>query len=114
MARAQSSVQKEAFLAGLHHTGGLGFGEPATYRIVVQGRLERRHTAIHLIDAHSEQLNTATTTLIVQVMDQAGLSGKLDTLYGLHLPILSVELVSDKELADSQIGDQADNPRDAL
>ncbi len=34
------------------------------------------------------------TRLLLRVRDQGGLSGALDALYGLHLAILSVELLS--------------------
>ena len=71
----------------------LGFGKPAVYRIAVQGQLDR-HTATDIADARIEAGNPHTTRLLVRVMDQAGLSGVLDALHGLHLPILSVQLVN--------------------
>ena len=79
-----------------HQPGLLGFGKPASYRIVVQGHLDER-TVTRMGDARVEARNPQVTQLLVRVMDQAGLSGMLDTLYGLHLPILSVQLVSDEE-----------------
>jgi len=36
------------------------------------------------------------TILIGQLQDQAELSGVLNTLYELHLPLLSVELLTDE------------------
>jgi hypothetical protein len=74
----------------------LGIGEPASYRILVQGHLDER-TVTHMGDARVEAGNPQVTQLLVRILDQAGLSGVLDTLYGLHLPILSVQLVSDEE-----------------
>jgi len=73
----------------------LRFGEPALYRIVVPGQLDERNVR-HIGDARVEMRNSQSTTLVVLVMDQAGLSGVLNGLYGLHMPILSIEYVSDK------------------
>jgi len=72
-----------------------GFGQPAVYRIVVQGQLDR-HTVTDLADARIEAGDRHTTTLLVRVMDQAGLTGILDALHGLHLSILLVQLVNDE------------------
>ncbi len=73
---------------------GLKLETPATYRIRVQGRLD---------DTWADRLGgmaiTSTTTkeklpvtlLVGHLIDQAALSGVLNTLYELHLPLLSVE-----------------------
>jgi hypothetical protein len=73
---------------------GFKIETPATYRIRVQGRLDQ---------SWSEQLNGMTisqtealnklpvTILIGHLKDQAALSGVLNTLYDLRLPLLSVE-----------------------
>lgn len=75
----------------------LKFETPAVYRIRVKG---------HIDESLSDQLGgmiitrafTAEkqpmTILIGQVMDQAALSGILNELYELHLPLLTVESVS--------------------
>ncbi len=39
-------------------------------------------------------LHYTVTTLVGLLRDQAGLSGVLNSLYGLHLPILKVEVVN--------------------
>ena len=75
---------------------GLGFGEPAVYRIAVGGHLDER-TAEDIGDARIEARNPSTTRLLLRVRDQAGLSGALDALHGLHLVILSVELLSRRD-----------------
>ena len=72
---------------------GLGFGEPAVYRIAVGGHLDDR-SAEDIGDAQVEARNPDVTRLLLRVRDQGGLSGALDALYGLHLAILSVELLS--------------------
>ena len=73
---------------------GFKIETPATYRIRVQGRLDQ---------SWSDQLNgmaitqaetsdkLPVTILIGHLKDQAALSGVLNTLYELHLPLLSVE-----------------------
>ena len=75
------------------------FDRPGNYRIRVQGFLD---------ETWSERLGGMTiltsvrgsqgqvTMLIGQLKDQAELSGVLNTLYELHLPLLSVELLTDE------------------
>ena len=75
---------------------------PATYRINVKG---------HLVSDWSERLSDmkversvgpggqATTVLEGRLADQAALSGVLNTLYELHLPVLSVEYLDRVETA---------------
>jgi hypothetical protein len=72
----------------------LKFEKPATYRIRVTG---------HLDDSLTDQLggmiitraftadNQPMTILIGHLTDQAALSGVLNELYELHLPLLTVE-----------------------
>ena len=72
----------------------LKFEKPATYRIRVTG---------HLDDSLADQLggmiitraftadNQPMTILIGHLTDQAALSGVLNELYELHLPLLTVE-----------------------
>ena len=67
--------------------------QPANYRITVEGYLDDRWSDCMggmTISAtcHAEQ--GAVTTLMGQVRDQAELFGLLNTLYELHLPLLSV------------------------
>ena len=78
---------------------GFKIGTPATYRIRVQGSVDQ---------SWSEQLNGMSicqteasdklpvTILIGHLKDQAALSGVLNTLYELHLPLLSVENLDEK------------------
>jgi len=71
----------------------LEFGKPAVYRIAVQGQLDQC-VVTDIADARIEAGDPHTTRLLVRVLDQAGLSGVLDALHGLHLPLLSVHLVN--------------------
>jgi hypothetical protein len=72
----------------------LDFAGPARYRIVVQGVLSERwrdRLAGLAISTDHPLGAVPRTTLVGQIRDQAELNGVLDTLYGLHLPILAVE-----------------------
>ena len=72
------------------------FSQPATYRITVEG---------HLDDSWSDCLGGMTittgshgdqgvmTTLVGRVMDQAELFGVLNTLYELHITLLTVKVL---------------------
>jgi hypothetical protein len=74
----------------------IDFGGTATYRIVVQGLvgekwIGRLGAMAFTITSRGE--GKPHTTLTGSIRDQAELSGILETLYGLHLPILKVEKV---------------------
>ncbi len=74
----------------------IDFSGPATYRIVVQGALSeywRDRLAGLAITITRREGEPPRTTLVGRIRDQAELNGVLDTLYGLHLPILSLETV---------------------
>jgi hypothetical protein len=72
------------------------FSQPATYRITVEG---------HLDDSWSDCLGGMTittgshgdqgvmTTLVGRVRDQAELFGVLNTLYELHITLLTVKIL---------------------
>lgn len=77
----------------------LTMADPATYMIVVQGSLNQswasRMGGMNITERVSE--NGATETILVgRLADQAALSGVLNTLYELHLPMSSVDLLDDK------------------
>ena len=74
------------------------FDRPGSYRIRVQGRLdeewsERLGGMSITTRARGEQGSVAI--LVGQLRDQASLSGVLNTLYELHLPLLSVEYLEE-------------------
>jgi hypothetical protein len=67
---------------------------PASYRIEVEGHLGASWSdrlAGMRISTCKRADETTVTTLIGRVRDQAELTGVLNSLYELHLPILSVE-----------------------
>ena len=71
---------------------------PATYRIKVQGYLDKSRSDFlggMTITTASQGDEGVMTTLVGRLRDQAELSGVLNTLYELHLPILSVEFLKD-------------------
>jgi len=76
------------------------FDLPATYRIRVKGYLDDRWSdrlggmEISSID---QDEGARETILVGWLADQAALCGVLDTLYNLHLVLLSVELISPRE-----------------
>ena len=71
--------------------------EPATYRIEVEGNLDEslsdRLAGMRITTLKRED-QTYMTTLVGRLMDQAQLSGVLNSLYELHLSILKVEVVT--------------------
>ena len=70
----------------------------ATYRIRVQGYLDESRSDFlsgMTITTSSQEDQGVVTTLVGRLRDQAELSGVLNTLYELHLPILSVEHLKD-------------------
>jgi hypothetical protein len=74
----------------------IDFAGPATYRIVVQGVLSEHwsdRVAGLAIATTCAPGQVPRTTLVGRIRDQAELNGVLDTLYGLHLPIIAVETV---------------------
>lgn len=77
--------------------GDIEFGGPATYRIVVKGELgdEWSDRLAGLAITSNRESGAWRTTLIGPIRDQSELNGVLDTIYGLHLPILTVEQVGD-------------------
>ena len=73
------------------------FDSPATYRIGVQGRIPARwcdRLEGMTVTERSSETEPPETTLLGELSDQAALAGVLNTLYELHLPVLSVERLS--------------------
>ena len=70
------------------------FDQPGNYRIRVRGFLDEswseRLGGMYITTSNRGDRKTVVT-LVGRVQDQAELSGVLNTLYELHLPLLSVE-----------------------
>ena len=90
-------------MAAIQYIGKVNFEKPGKYRIDVKGRLD---------DCWSDRLggmritlgsedDSHVTTLVGHLRDQAQLSGVLNSLYELHLPILLVEYLRADKGADT-------------
>lgn len=72
------------------------FGGPAKYEIFVQGTLEPQWSdrlGGMTITSSEKDGGTSQTRLVGWIHDQTELKGVLDTLYGLHCPILKIESI---------------------
>jgi hypothetical protein len=70
------------------------FDCPATYQISVQGRIDPTSSDLlggMTISATTAETGMPVTTLEGDLRDQAALAGVLNTLYELHLPVISVK-----------------------
>jgi len=70
------------------------FDRPAVYTIRVQGRIDPSWSDRlegMVIHPSSDDQGSPATTLEGEINDQSALVGILNTLYELHLPVLSVE-----------------------
>lgn len=75
----------------------LTFDGPAAYRICVRGRIPARWSDRlqgMTISVDSTDADAPITALEGELADQASLAGVLDALYGLRLPLLSMEYLS--------------------
>lgn len=72
----------------------ISFDGPATYRIIVKGRIDQLYFEdLGGMDIHIEgqESEPAVAILSGQVRDQAELMGIMNSLYELHMTVLSVE-----------------------
>ena len=84
---------------------GLNLETPAIYRICVQGHLDRTWSdrlCGMSISAGTASPNAPTTILEGHLADQAALSGVLNALYDLRLPLLKVEYLKSPQAATSR------------
>jgi hypothetical protein len=72
------------------------FSQPATYCITFEGHLDDKwldRLGGMTITKSSYKEQSSLTTLVGRVRDQAELFGVLNTLYELHMPLHSVEIL---------------------
>ena len=84
----------------LTDTAAFDFGGPANYRVVILGTVSEdwsRRLGGMEVTASSPESDEPRTTLEGRLPDQAALRGLLETLYALHLPILEVCRVDDRD-----------------
>ena len=77
----------------------VNFNKPAVYIIRVQGELADEWSGrLGGMQITQERKKGAKTISILtgRICDQPALSGVLNTLYDLHLPVLSVNILEDK------------------
>lgn len=78
---------------------GMNLETPATYRIPVQGKLDESwfdRLGNMAITPDTTADKPPVTILVGHLPDQAALSGVLNTLYEMRLPLLSVENLDEK------------------
>jgi hypothetical protein len=79
------------------HKQAFAFEGPALYRIVVQGRVDEtmsdRLGGMRVETTREGDQGRLVTTLVGHLRDQAELNGVLNTVYSLHLTVLSVQCV---------------------
>ncbi len=75
---------------------GLTMDGPAIYRIRIQGKLDAglsdRIGGMQITEVRGTKKGPETI-LVGRLVDQAALSGILNSLYELHLPVLSAECI---------------------
>jgi hypothetical protein len=82
---------------------GLKFTSPATYRIVIKGYLDEswsERLSGMMIDHLSIEHGLPITKILGRVRDQSELIGVLNSIYDMHLPLLSLSL-EDNSLIES-------------
>ena len=70
------------------------YDSPASYQICVQGRIDLTWSDRlegMAISTTKEEAGILITTLEGELCDQAALAGVLNTIYELHLPVISVQ-----------------------
>ena len=74
------------------------FDSPAAYRICVRGCIPTRwcdRLDSMTVTEHVSETEPPVSILLGELVDQAALAGVLNTLYELHLPVISVERLSE-------------------
>lgn len=77
---------------------GMSLATPATYRIQVQGHLDENWSDSlndMVITCAFTKKNKPITILVGHLADQAALSGVLNSLYELRMPLLSAEIMDE-------------------
>lgn len=86
-------------MAAIQGIGKVNFEKPGKYRIDVKGFLDDRWSdrlaGLRITTSEAEG-DAPVTSLIGNIRDQAQLSGVLNSLYDLHLPILLVQFLQEE------------------
>ena len=73
------------------------FTRPAIYKIVAQGKIDYKLADRMLalqVNVEKGEGQKYYSTLIGKINDQAALSGILNTLYDMHITVISVQMLS--------------------
>ena len=76
------------------------FTRPAIYKIVTQGKIDDKLADRMLtlqVNVEKGEGQKYYSTLIGKINDQAALSGILNTLYDMHITVISVNMLSETE-----------------
>ena len=85
-------------MKAMRPTSHAEFDSPATYRICVRGYIPTRwcdRLESMSVTEHAPETEPPTSVLLGELVDQAALAGVFNTLYELHLPVISVERLSE-------------------
>jgi hypothetical protein len=93
----------DRFEMSISRRNAIRFDRPATYQIMVQGRVDPNWSDLMAgmaICLTMSESNPLVTTLQGELSDQTALLGVLNSLYELHLSVLSVLCLSYPPLSD--------------
>jgi hypothetical protein len=93
----RGKIPYHLFMVSIPVSNAIPFDRPATYQISVQGMIDpdwSDRLSGMTIGLVREEARPSVTILKGELSDQAALAGVLNTLYELHLPILSVLCLS--------------------
>ncbi len=85
-------------MKGYHSEKTIKFGAPGIYKIEVSGTLDRKwadRLAGMQITSRVDKDGHMITILTGNLRDQAQLSGVLNSLYDMHMPILLVKMIAE-------------------
>jgi hypothetical protein len=95
-----STERRQIVMSDATNRKHLKIWKPATYRIEVDGYVDASWSdclgGMRITTTSKREDESVVTTLVGRVRDQAELSGVLNSLYEMHLAILSVELVDEE------------------
>ena len=101
MVSLRGKIPYDLFMGNSPLRNSILFDRPVAYQIRVQGMIDQDWSdrlAGMTIGLITEEACPPVTTLKGELRDQAALAGVLNTLYELHLPVLSVQCLGEKSL----------------
>ena len=71
------------------------YTEPSVYQLTVEGKIDKIRVKEMTGMMVSELDNSRLVTITGQVQDQSALNGLINTLYNMHLSVISIIKISD-------------------